>query len=128
MLLRSHTRETRRAREPGIKTGQSGDRANLVDTRGSSVDRCCWETWTQSICQPSAMDLRKESQGKKVCREVLRGKDGGIGEMLPFKGKRKQRSLVKNTQRRKREEAEKLGCQERREWPTESDDSGRTKK
>lgn len=64
----------------------------------------------------------------RVCREVLRGKDGGTGEMLPFTGKRKQRSLVKNTQSRKREEAEKLGCQERREWPTESDDSGRTKK
>lgn len=53
------------------------------------------ETCTQNICQASAVDLGKKSKGRKVCREVLKDKDGSTGEMLPSKEQVIAKKVVK---------------------------------
>lgn len=37
-----------------------------------------------------------------MCREVLRVRDGGPGDMLPFKGREKAKKLVRETEKRQR--------------------------
>lgn len=69
-----------------------------MDTKGSSVCRCC-----------QATDLGKESKGRKVCRQVLRDKDGSIGEMLLSKEQGTAKKVVKKTAKR-REETGAIGC------------------
>lgn len=74
------------------------------------------ETWTQSICQASAADLGKESKGRKVCRAVLRDKDGSTGEMLPSKEQGTAKKAVKETAKEKRR-GRSYRLQERRGRP-----------
>lgn len=45
---------------------------------------------------------RRNPKQKKVCREVLRDKDGGFGEMLPWMGSEKAQRSVKETERKQR--------------------------
>lgn len=70
---------------PGIKTEEPRDRASSVNTRGSSVNRCCWETGTQHV-RLVPWGWKRNPKGKKVGEEVLRDKDGGSGERLPLTG------------------------------------------
>lgn len=73
------------------------------------------ETWTQSLCQASAADLGKEAKGRKVCREVLRDKDGSPGETLPSKEQGAAEKVAKETAKKRGGRSNRL--QERRGWP-----------
>lgn len=76
---------------PDIKIEGPRDRANLVNTRGSSVNRRYGETGTRCMFRSVPWIWEKNPKRKKVWGEVLRDKDSGIGERLPLTGERRQR-------------------------------------
>lgn len=74
---------------PRRKIGESRDRANLVGTRSSTdtVGRLGLRT----SVRPVPWIWGRDPRGRTVCRKVLWDKDGGPGEMLPLRSRRRQR-------------------------------------